>query len=161
MDSRPASSATGKAASATSAEPTVSERPLSSTMAPVVAITEPIIQASVMARLTEMPSEIAVVGSSATAVSVSPARVRLKNHDSPSVANKVITAPITSDDGKIMSPTISGAAGSSAGNERSAGPHTTRTMPRIKITRPIVTITMENTDSPTSRSKNSRSMSQP
>ena len=137
------------------------DRPVSNTMAPAVAMTEPIIQARVTARLTEIPSEIAIVGSSATAVRVRPARVRLKNHDMPKVTTTVSKAPITKLEGKIMSPTISGAGGSSTGKERSAGPQTTSTMPRIRITRPMVTITMEKTDSPTSRSKNSRSISQP
>ena len=126
-----------------------------------VAMTEPIIQARVTARLTEIPSEIAVFGSSATAVNVSPARVRLKNQDMPIVVTSVIKAPMTREEGKIMSPTMKGAGGSRTGNERSAAPHTTMTMPRIRITSPIVTITIEKTDSPTKRSKNRRSISQP
>jgi hypothetical protein len=53
------------------------------------------------------------------------------------------------------------AGGSSTGKDLSAAPQTTSTTPRIRITRPMVTITMENTDSPTRRSKNRRSISQP
>lgn len=34
-------------------------------------------------------------------------------------------------------------------------------MPRIKISRPIVTMTIEKTDSPTSRAKNIRSIIKP
>ncbi len=58
----------------------------------------------------------------------------------------------------MKSPAMIGATGSSAGNWRSVEPQTTRISPRIRITRPTVTITIENTDSPISRVKNSRSM---
>ena len=68
---------------------------------------------------------------------------------------------MTSEVGKIRSPTMMGAVGKMAGKERSPAPQTTSTTPRMRMTKPIVTITMENTDSPMRRSKKSRSMSQP
>ena len=76
--------------------------------APSVESKHPSTQANAIERFTEMPSAIATWWSSATAVIVSPVRVRLKNHDSPIAARAVMTPPINRLVGISTSPMITG-----------------------------------------------------
>ena len=61
----------------------------------------------------------------------------------------------------ITSPMMIGCSGKMMGKGRDCGPNSSSTRPRIKISRPIVTMTIENTDSPTRREKKMRSISSP
>ena len=76
-------------------------------------------------------------------------------------ASTVSTPPHSRLVGIISSPITSGFSGNTIGNGRTCGPNASNTTPRSSTSRPIVTITIANTDSPTRRAKKMRSISQP